>query len=179
MWSLTMIRQWYLEMCIYTKRTSSMCVCDHVFCGPKGCLWRISFLAVACSSTLLYSCDDLQYANHCHFPLEDYQINQSNLIKSPRVNTKITMSAFLRCTTLHNTSFHFKMKTQLAVLGKKHKKTTSNQRQDISYQTVLSPSPVTMTLACVWILPKWFWASQIYTASSSTHRSDRKRDIKA
>lgn len=36
------------------------------------------------------------------------------------------------------------------------------------------PSPVTVTLALASILPNWFWASQMYTASSSTHRSDRR-----
>lgn len=40
------------------------------------------------------------------------------------------------------------------------------------------PSPVTVILALASILPNWFWASQTYTASSSTHRSDRRRTTK-
>lgn len=39
------------------------------------------------------------------------------------------------------------------------------------------PSPVTLILARASIFPKWLWASQTYTASSSTHKSDRKTYI--
>lgn len=39
------------------------------------------------------------------------------------------------------------------------------------------PSPVTLILARASLFPKWLWASQTYTASSSTHKSDWKTYI--
>lgn len=49
---------------------------------------------------------------------------------------------------------------------------TKRQCHHISYQISFLPSPVTVMLAWVWILPKWLEASQTYSVSSSTHRSD-------